>query len=243
MEAAAATQAGTIGKAALAALLRWGRPRLDRRLEADAQFPVVKRGDQSGGWEFDPAAVKAYLDGAPSPERSPPAIDQAQLRDAVARPASSPEQPRRSAYHQGEATAKQRYDSARADREEIKALLEAGDLVDKTRTATVVTTMLARLGKGFDGLPEAIRSRLDLPDENRAVIREMCDELRINAVGDLREIFTPTTEADAAVSNASEAAGESGTDRRGSAKRPAPAKAAKRGRSRARGKVASGRKR
>jgi hypothetical protein len=41
--------------------------KLDRRLDEDADFPVVSRGTQAGGWQFDLEAVKAYLE--PEEER------------------------------------------------------------------------------------------------------------------------------------------------------------------------------
>jgi phage terminase Nu1 subunit (DNA packaging protein) len=53
--------ASTVGKAALAQILGWTRPKLDRRLQSDAAFPVVQQGNQAGGWAFNPDAVKSYL--------------------------------------------------------------------------------------------------------------------------------------------------------------------------------------
>src|SRR5581483_1798077 len=116
----------------------------DRRLKEDKFFPVVSRGDQSGGWQFDKHAVVRYLNGdAPAPKAK--GIDLAQLRDAVKKPASRTKgidpaaeetavqvvdalkgassnerkpngraQPRASAYHSGEASARQRKDEADA---------------------------------------------------------------------------------------------------------------------------------
>jgi hypothetical protein len=52
---------GTVGKKDLAAALTWSRMRLDRRLEHDANFPVVAQGTRAGGWAFDVFAVKTYL--------------------------------------------------------------------------------------------------------------------------------------------------------------------------------------
>jgi hypothetical protein len=53
----------------------------------------------------------------------------------------------------------------------------------------VVGTMLARLGKGLDGLPDAALRRLELPEEARPVLQELVDDLRRNAVTELKGLL------------------------------------------------------
>lgn len=187
-----------VGKAALAQSLSWSRPKLDRRLSEDPHFPVLSRGNQAGGWQFDEAAVRRYLNGGaakagPAKEKSkpspPPAIDRAQLRDAVAPPApptpAVPVRPaapgRRSAHHHGEATARQRKDNAEASLRENKLRIENGELVDRGELRQELATIFAALGSDLDGLPEAIAKLLDLPDEVPR-IRDLIDKVRTQMV-------------------------------------------------------------
>ncbi len=172
----AAPKARSVGKAELASLLGWSRPRLDRRLLTDPSFPVVRRGDQAGGWGFDPAAVQAYLGGEePAPPAAPvasppPAIDQAQLRAAVAPPAAkpvaAPGQPlRRSAHHEGEATARQRKGVAQANLLEDKLALERGELLLRDDVERAATDLCATMRQQIDAMPERLVKECDLPEQ------------------------------------------------------------------------------
>jgi hypothetical protein len=59
-----------VGKKELAAELGWNRPYLDRYIDRTGSiFPVRKRGERSGGWEFSVADVRAFLAGQPIPSR------------------------------------------------------------------------------------------------------------------------------------------------------------------------------
>ena len=190
---AADAPAPPIGKAQLAAELSWSRPKLDRRLESDGAFPVVSRGDQSGGWKFDLAQVQAHL-GIGSPAKSKkksapaaaPVLDQAQLRDTVKPPTpvatpASPVGARRSAHHSGEATARQRKDAADAALRENKLRQENGELVDRSEMRQVLAGIFISLGSDLDGLPEQIAKVLDLPD-SAPVIRDLIDKARTEMV-------------------------------------------------------------
>ena len=180
--------AATIGKKELAAALNWSRPKLDRELLRNRNFPVVSRGDQSGGWQFDLEAVRAYLNGAPAPApdtkkkaaaKTPPAIDKAQLRDAVAPPLPAPSpSPRRSAQHAGEASARQRKDEADAGLRELKLEVERGKYVLREEVRQVLISIFAGLGNDLDALPEEITKRCDLPESLAETIRALIDEAR-----------------------------------------------------------------
>lgn len=51
----------SMGKKELCEALGWSRPRLDRRLAEDADFPVLQRGNRGGGWRFELATVIGHL--------------------------------------------------------------------------------------------------------------------------------------------------------------------------------------
>jgi phage terminase Nu1 subunit (DNA packaging protein) len=55
------TDLTSVGKKQLCDALGWSRARLDSRISADENFPVLQRGNQGGGWLFDIAAVLRYL--------------------------------------------------------------------------------------------------------------------------------------------------------------------------------------
>ena len=176
-------KAAVTGKAELALILGWARTRLDRRIESDPDFPVKRRGTRAGGWEFDAAAVVAYLDGAPVVQVPEPAAKPAK-GDRAHR---GPDVP--GVSHRGEATASQRLKNAQAAREEDKLRLARSELVEAEEMRLVLGTMLAHLGKGIDGLPDMIVRRLSLPDESAIVLREMADDLRRQMVLDLKPLL------------------------------------------------------
>lgn len=180
-----------VGKKELCAALNWARTRLDRRLNSDSAFPVVTRGDRSGGWQFDLGAVLAYLD-APKP------ASRAAAPRAVSASAAAPnhvELPPQdlppSIEHRGEMTQRQRRDAAQAGMLEDKLRIARGELVRAEDMRMVLTTMLAKLGKGLDSLPDAIVSRLALPEEQAVPLQLMVDELRQTMVRDLRKLLSP----------------------------------------------------
>lgn len=192
--AAAQMDRSGVGKVELAAALGWSRPRLDRRLLSDRDFPVISRGDQSGGWRFDLSAVQKHL-GIAEPKNAngkTRAIDPAQLRDAVAPPLPRAEAhtPRRSADHRGEATARQRKDEADAGLKEDKLREQRGELVQKTELRHALATVMARLGHDLDALPEKIIRALELPDDAAPGIRAMIDQVRTEMVRGAEPLLT-----------------------------------------------------
>jgi phage terminase Nu1 subunit (DNA packaging protein) len=187
-----------VGKAALCEALGWTRPRLDRRLESDAAFPVAKRGTRAGGWEFDVAAIKAYLSGAqskaaPAPEAKPAARVDARsdasnpypgAKYSVVSPAGVPP-----VEHTGEQSARQRRDAVQAEILEDKLRRDRGELVQVEVMRQVLNTMLAHLGKGIDRLPDQVVERLNLPEERSDDIRTITDELRRVMADELRVLL------------------------------------------------------
>lgn len=191
------TQSRYIGKAELAVALGWTRPKLDRRLDSDASFPVVARGTRAGGWQFDLAAVRAYLDGTAAPKAAAPAPapKRSARKPVAAEPTPTvlppgPEKPTGPVKHLGEETAKQRKDNAQAAMLEDELAQKRGQLVEVEELRTVLATMLARLSKGIDGIPVLMIKRLGLSDDTLPVLREIVDDLRKQMVLDLRQVLS-----------------------------------------------------
>lgn len=174
--------AATIGKKELCEALGWSRPKLDRRLKSDGNFPVAGRGDQSGGWQFDLQRVRDYLGGVtrPKAKRQPKAVARAAAPEPE--PLPIPRPVRRSADHAGEATAKQRKDEADAQLKEMKVAAAAGSLVPREEVEQVLQLICAGLGNDLDALPEEIVKACGLPTEALEVIRKKIDAARENMV-------------------------------------------------------------
>jgi len=175
-----------VGKAELVAALGWTRPRLDRRLENDAAFPVRRRGTRAGGWEFDLEAVVAYLDGHAAAKPAAPAPT-APEPTQVPYAGDVPDAP--GAAHRGESTASQRLKNAQAARVEDGLRKDRRELIEAEEMRLVLGTMLARLGKGLDSLSDMATKRLGLPDEASDVLRGMIDQLRKSMVTDLQTLL------------------------------------------------------
>ncbi|WP_133195601.1 hypothetical protein [Paraburkholderia silviterrae] len=185
-----------IGKAALCEALGWTRPKLDRRLEGDENFPIAHRGTRAGGWEFDLSAVRAYLDGAP--HRASKSVS----TTSAAAPESSNPYPGAKytvvppagvepVVHSGEQTARQRRDMVQAEILEDKLRRDRGDLVQAEVMRQVITQMLVHLGKGMDRLADQVVEKLGLPEESADAIRELIDDLRTTMVDELKVLMGP----------------------------------------------------
>ncbi|MHB9833837.1 hypothetical protein Q8F57_003260 [Paraburkholderia terrae] len=198
---------GLIGKAALCEALGWSRPTLDRRLDRDASFPVSKRGTRAGGWEFDLAAVRAYLNGdAPRPavraakveqlsvpkstKGAPIADDPLQEEYSGAKYTVVPPAGVEPVVHTGEQTARQRRDAVQAEILEDKLRRDRGELVVAEQMRHVLTTMLAKLGQGMDRLPDQLVERLGLPEAAGDTIRMVIDDLRRQMVDETRGLLS-----------------------------------------------------
>ncbi|QGZ56743.1 hypothetical protein [Paraburkholderia acidiphila] len=191
---------GVIGKAALADALGWTRPKLDRRLDSDESFPIAKRGTRAGGWEFDLAAVKAYLAGGAGAPRARAPAQAAAAPDAnpypgakytVLPPSAVPPPGVEPVIHSGEQTARQRRDQVQAEILEDKLRRDRGELVQAEVMRQVITKMLVHLGKGMDRLADQVVEKLGLPEENADAIRELTDDLRTTMVDELKVLMGP----------------------------------------------------
>jgi hypothetical protein len=197
---------GLIGKAALCEALGWSRPTLDRRLDRDASFPVAKRGTRAGGWEFDLASVRAYLNGEPVPRPARAARTPSPEKGAAPKgaPASGalpdeyagakftavPPAGMEPVLHSGEQTARQRRDMVQAEILEDKLRRDRGELVVAEQVRHTLTTMLAKLGQGMDRLPDQIVDRLGLDESSGDTIRALVDDLRRAMVDETRAVLS-----------------------------------------------------
>jgi len=191
----------TIGKAALCAALGWTRPRLDRRLDSDGSFPVAKRGTRAGGWEFDLAAVRAYLGAEPAIEVPAEASKSIKPKSAARAPIDSRTPFAESKFtvvppagvgpvvHSGEQTARQRRDAVQAEILEDKLRRDRGELVQVEVMRQVLNTMLVHLGKGLDRLSDQVVERCRLPEEYADQIRVVTDDLRRAMADELRVLL------------------------------------------------------
>jgi phage terminase Nu1 subunit (DNA packaging protein) len=170
--AAEAAEPRLVTKLALCKALKWSRMRLERRLEADAAFPVVTRGTQAGGWSFDLDAVQAYL--APEEEREEVAEDLSTPAGQAAR---------------AELTARQRRDLAQAQLHEDKLRRMRGELVEAAELKMALSETVTRVSTALNKLPETLIRRLTLPGTAEPVLRQEVDEIRRALVVGLRELL------------------------------------------------------
>lgn len=181
------TEESPLDKAGLCLALGWSKPKLDRRLDGDANFPVRKRGTQAGGWEFDLSVVLAYLAAEPQKPRRPGRPSGAQQE--AAEKTESPAARLPAVGHRGEETAKQRRDEAQAALLEDKLKKDRGALVEAEEVRITVGNMLAHLCKGLDSLPDIIVKRLRLSEEAGIQIGRIVDEVRLGMATDLEKLL------------------------------------------------------
>lgn len=188
---------GLIGKAALCEALGWTRPKLDRRLDSDENFPIAQRGTRAGGWAFDLSAVRAYLGGGGREDKSrAPATRQKSEPEAVnpypgAKFSVVPPVGVPPIEHLGEQSARQRRDAVQAEILEDKLRRDRGDLVQAEVMRQVITQMLVHLGKGVDRLADQVVEKLGLQEESADSIRELTDDLRTTMVDELKVLLGP----------------------------------------------------
>ena len=185
-----------IGKTQLCAELGWSRPKLDRVLERDPRFPVAWRGGTGKGraWGFDLDAVQDYLKTHPDAAEDTPAIPEStgqiafsgQNPDSTGSSDVTKIEAPRNAEHAGERTGRQRRDEAQAALLEDKLRKDRGELVQVEDLRNNLTTVMARLGKGLDALPDAIVDALSIAPAHGATIREIVYKLRTNLVTELQ---------------------------------------------------------
>jgi hypothetical protein len=194
---------GMIGKAALCEALGWTRPKLDRRLDSDENFPIAQRGTRAGGWAFDLAAVRTYLESGSRAPASAPAQTAASHFDQRSDPQASgnpypgakysvvPPAGVEPVVHSGEQTARQRRDMVQAEILEDKLRRDRGELVQAEVMRQVITKMLVHLGKGLDRLADQVVDKLGLPESNADDIRDLTDDLRATMVDELNVLLGP----------------------------------------------------
>lgn len=176
-----------LNKAELCAELGWSRPRLDRVLERESNFPVRTRGDSPDGWTFNLATVIQYLAAGGGAKqkggRKPRTVDE----DAA--PAKQPDPPKTPLQHQGEATAKQRRDTVAAELMEDKLRRDRGELLDREDVRQTVAGALAIFSRNLDTLPDQVVKVLGLDEAKTERVRELIGEVRKKLVDDLTQLL------------------------------------------------------
>lgn len=168
---AAADVPEIVGKKKLCERLKWSRMKLDRRLEADAGFPVHRSGTQAGGWAFDVEAVVAYLE--PEAEREIVAEDLATPAGQAAR---------------AELSARQRRDLAQAQLHEDKLRRQRGELVEAAELQQVLSETVTRVATNLNSMADVLVRRLNLPESALPIIRQEIDGVRRQLVTGLRDL-------------------------------------------------------
>ena len=196
--AAEVVSSAPVDKVRLCELLGWSRPTLDKRLREDQNFPVLQAGEGRGKpWQFDPAAVLAYVQhGTLSHERAPAApaapapvaksSAPKTLRDIPGAAAPVVRDTSGRVVNGAEVTAKARKEHLQADLAEDKLRVSRGQLVDAEHVRITLTTAFAHLGKALDGLADNVAKRLALSDTGAIVVRELTDDMRRQLHSDLR---------------------------------------------------------
>jgi hypothetical protein len=167
---------GFIGKLELCKILGWSRPRLDRVLDRDQNFPVHSRGTRKGGWLFNPAEVQRYLGSEKTQSVATP---------NTTYPIVTPEH----TEHLGERTARQRRDLAQAAIMEAKVLQAQGSLVKADDLRETLGFMLHNLAKAMDALPDRLLKKLNVSADKMRLIRDEIDGMRRAMVNDLRALL------------------------------------------------------
>lgn len=162
-----------VGKKQLCEALGWSRMKLDRRLDDDDMFPVVTRGTQSGGWEFDVDVVEAYLE---------PEIEREEVAEDLNSPAGI--------AARAELTARQRRDLAQAQLHEDKLRRLRGDLVEVADLRMALSEAVTRTSTSLNSIAETLVRRLKLPETAIPVIQQEVDEVRRQLVAGLRAVRT-----------------------------------------------------
>ncbi|MFB9127098.1 hypothetical protein E2553_40055 [Paraburkholderia dipogonis] len=80
--------------------------------------------------------------------------------------------------------------SRRAESLEDKLRRDRGELVVAEQMRQALTTMLERLGKGLDRLPDQVVERLGLPETSGDQIRALIDDLRRVMVDETRTLLS-----------------------------------------------------
>lgn len=187
-----------VDKMRMAQLLGWSRPALDRRIDSDPEFPVVKRGrGHRDPWQFDPRAVIAHVQGEAGPQAalfSGPdrAVIDDRTEHAIAEAArlSAPkvvppvQKPAAKIVHLGEASAAQKLKAVQAEQQLDKLRTSRGQLVEASAVADLVAGFCVSLGRALDALGERIAREAGLDAEQAEEVRTLIDDARRTAVSE-----------------------------------------------------------
>jgi phage terminase Nu1 subunit (DNA packaging protein) len=165
-------------------VLKCSLPTVNDLIERYPDFPIEHRGSNGVEWQFDAAAVVAFLGGKREAESRDSAARAELFRqftlpiDSVAGDEAKGLIP------------SQRAALARARIAERKLAVESGFLLETSETRQVLQSAIARLARFLDGLPGEIGRQFNLPDEISAAMRSRIDERREQFVADLQAFLS-----------------------------------------------------
>lgn len=169
-------------------ILNCSLPTLNDLIDRYPDFPVETRGSNGIEWQFDAHAVVEFLQGKREADQRDSAA-RAELFRQFTLPIDDV------AGEEAKSLApSQRLALARTRIVENKLAREAGLLVPTSEVRQNLAPALTRLMRFVDGLPRAIGSRFNLPEEVVAAMRNQLDDQRRELVAELDRAF----EADAA---------------------------------------------
>ena len=180
---------GTLNKAELAEVIGCSLPTIDKLLRRHADFPVVKRGGNGSQYEFDPAAVTAFLTG----------IEEARIRAGAERddlmqqyvlPGTDLPEDRGLTPSAQLTLAKLRI----LQRDEQK---EAGFLIETSRVRATLTQTFATLTSATDAAIRQVCRDNHIPEPTIRAIEARVNEAKRRAVAELAALLEPEAAADA----------------------------------------------
>lgn len=177
----------------MAKALRISVPTLRALIKRYDDFPVVERGAKGVPWQFDPAAVIAFVR-AKREEEAAASAAKDELLAQVSLPLEEVVPPEERGL-----SASDRLKNAQAMLKEDEVARQRGFLILKTDLRIALTEAWGQLGQGLQAIPAVVGRRHNLPD---AVVRDIrgliaAQQRAIHAkLADLLQPGTPPPEED-----------------------------------------------
>lgn len=172
-----------VNKRELSHVLGVSLPTIDNLIDRYPDLPIAQRGSNGVPWEFDAAAVVAFL-----AEKRRHEAEQLQAKSEFLRQFTLPMDETAPEESRGAVSASQRKQIAEALRIERKLAMESGLLVPTSEIRQALTPAFANLGRFLETLPQQLGRRFNLPDEVVRAMREAIDDGRrefVRAAGSL----------------------------------------------------------
>lgn len=185
------SDAPTVNLEEMADKLRVSLPTMRRLVKRYDDFPVVARGSNGVPWQFDPAAVIAFVQA----KRAEEAAGRAE-RDSLLAQISLPIEELVPPEERG-ATADERLKIARAMKAEDELARDRGFLVLTTEMRPRLTEVWVSWTQFLGALPATLGRRHNLPDAVVRDMRALIAEQQRQTVQRLRDLLAPHIRASA----------------------------------------------